>query len=288
MIRKHDTSRRCLPFFGSAVRSVVACAACFVVLIAASGRGQVRELPGATDGHGAFGLPDPRGGRLLVIPDLARPELLKAALCGGGRRVAVRFDRRQVERANDGRQTGRNFDTLAGSLYSVLGDPVDPGTACFLASEALLDGSTILSIAPPDGSGVCLQRERFAALRDRPVVHCWPLARLAPEKQVALVEFERRGKDALASLAFVDGSRTMFADIPAEFRGAGEDLWRADDGGVLTSEGLQIVCVLQRGGGYVLGTAWQGAEGRALSLWISEGSDRFTKVLNDYWYQAPL
>ena len=165
---------------------------------------------------------------------------------------------------------------------------VDPAAACFLPSEAMLAGSVILSVAPPDGPGVCVQRERFATLRDRPVVQCWPLARLTPDKQVALLEFERRGKDALAAIVVVDGSRTMFADVPAEFRGAGEDLWRVDDRGVLTPDGLRIVCALQRGGWLALGTAWQGAEGRLLSLWISQESDRLTKVINDYWYQAPV
>jgi hypothetical protein len=193
---------------------------CLSVLISVVGGAEVQDLPGATDGHGGFGLPDQRGSRLLLIPNLARPELLKAALCSGGRRVAVQFERRQVEGANDGRQTWPNFDKLAGSVYMVPGNTVDPDAPCFLASEALLAGSAVLSIAAPEGSGACLQLGRFATLRDRPVVHCWPLARLAPEKQVALLEFERRGKDARASLAFVDGSRTMFADFPAEFRGA--------------------------------------------------------------------
>jgi hypothetical protein len=259
---------------------------CLSVLVVTGGG--VQDLPGATDGYGGFGLSDQRGGRLLLIPDLARPELLRAAVCSGGRRVAVRFERRQVESANDGRQTGRNFDKLAGSVYTVLGNTVDPDAPCLLASEALLAGSTILGIAAPDGSGACLQRERFATLRDRAVVQCWPLARLAPKQQVALLEFERRGKAALASLVVIDGSRTMFADVPAEFRGAGADLWRVDDGGVLSPEGLQIFCALQRGGWYALGTVWHGAEGRLLSLWISEGSERFTKVINDYWYQAPM
>jgi hypothetical protein len=238
--------------------------------------------------HGGFGLPDQRGSRLLLIPKLERPELVKAALCGGVGRVAVQFERRQAGGANDGRQTWRNFDKLPGSIYRVLGTRVDPDAPCFLASEALLAGTAVLGIAaPPEGSGACLPPGRFATLRDRPVVHCWPLARLAPEQQVALLEFERRGKDALASLVLVDGSRTMFADFHAEFRGAGKDLWRVDDGGILSPEGLKIVCALHRGGRYVLGTAWAGAEGRVLSLWISEGSERFTKVINDYWYQAP-
>jgi hypothetical protein len=125
-------------------------------------------------------------------------------------------------------------------------------------------------------------------LRDRPVVHCWPIAQMGPGKQVALIEFERRGKEALASLVLVDGNRMMFADFPAEFRGAEQDLWRVDDGGVLSPEGLSVVCGLQRGGWYALGTAWSGAEGKVLSLWIADGSERFTKIMNDYWYQAPL
>ncbi len=258
------------------------------LLLNVASEAQVQDLPGATAGHGGFGLPDQRGRRLLVIPNLDRPELLKAALCGGGRRAPVQFERRQVEGANsDGRQTGSSFDKLAGSVFTVLGSTIDRDAPCFLASEALLAGNTVLSITAPDGSGACLQRGRFATLRDRPVVHCWPLARLDPEKQVALIEFERRGTDALASLVFIDGSRTMFADVHATFRGQGEDLWRVDDGGVLSPQGLTIVCALQRGDWYTLGTAWIGAEGRVLSMWVSEGGERFTKVLNDYWYQAP-
>jgi hypothetical protein len=270
-------------------------------LVCLVGGAQVQDLPTATDGHGGFALPDQRGSRLLLVtsqvdrdrgltnalPSLARPELLKVALCSGGRRVPVQFERRQVGGANDGRQSSSNFDQLAGSVFTVVGNTGDPGVPCFLASEALLAGSTVLSIAAPEGSAACLQRDRFATLRDRPLVHCWPLARLAPDKQVALLEFERRGTDALASLVVVDGSRTLFADFHAEFRGAGEDLWRVDDGGVLSPKGLTIVCALQRGGWYALGTAWAGAEGRLLSLWISEGSDRLTRAINDYWYQAP-
>jgi hypothetical protein len=252
------------------------------------GGAQAQDLPGATANHGGFGLPDQRGSRLLVIPKLDRPELLKAALCSGGRRVPVQFERRQIEGAtSDGRQTGSSFDRVAGSVFTVLGPTIDPDVPCFLVSEGLLAGRAVLSITAPEGSGACLQRGRFAMLRDRPVVHCWPLARLASEKQVALLEFERRGTDALASLVLVDGRRTMFADVPAEFRGPGEDLWRVDDGGVLSPQGLTIVCALQRGDWYALGTAWAGAEGRLLSLWVSEGGARFTKVLNDYWYQAP-
>jgi hypothetical protein len=258
-------------------------------LIALSGEAQVQDLPGATESHGGFGLPDQSGTRLLVMPwqDRSNPELLKAALCGGGGRVRVQFDRRQIESANNGRARSSNFEKLAGSVFRVLGNRVEADVPCFLASESLLAGSTVLGVAGPEGPGPCLLPDRFATLRDRRVVHCWPIARLGAGKHVVLLEFERRGKEALASLVLVDGARTMFADFTAEFRGAGESLWRVDDGGVLSPEGFTIVCALQRGSWYALGTSWAGAEGSSLSLWISDGSERLTKVVNDYWYQAP-
>ena len=257
-------------------------------LMTVAGGAQVQDLPGATDAHGGFGLSDQRGTRLLVIPNLARPELLKTALCSGGRRIPVQFNRRQAEAPNnDGRQTSNNFDRLPGNVFALVGNTAGPDAPCFLATDALLAGSTVLNVTSPESPGVCLQPGRFATLRDRPVVHCWPLARLTPDTHVVLVEFERRGRDALASLVLVDGSRALFADIRAEFRGPGEDLWRADDGGVLSPEGMTIVCALQRGSWYALATAWAAAEGRSLSLWIADGGDRFTQAINDYWYQAP-
>jgi hypothetical protein len=270
---------------------------CFTFFVAVLRGGSVQDLHSATTNHGGFGLPDQNGSRLLVMAgqdrstvnpvSLTHAELLKTALCGVAGRIPVQFERRQIDTATDGRATSSNFDTLAGSVFRVLRNKVDPGVPCFLASEALLAGSTVLSIAEPQGPGACLQVDRFTRLPDRRVARCWPIARLAAAKQVLLLEFERRGKDALASLVMVDGTRTRFADFTAEFRGPGEDLWRVDDGGVLSPEGITIVCALQRGSWYALGTAWAGAEGRSLSLWISDGSEQFTKVIDDYWYQAP-
>ena len=131
-------------------------------------------------------------------------------------------------------------------------------------------------------------RGRFAFLRSRPVVHCWPIARLGGEQKIALVEFRRQGKEALASLVLMDEDRTIFADYTAEFRGAGQDLWRADDGGVLSPEGFEVVCALQRPNGFALGISWGGAEGQSLALWTSDGNSWFTQVISDYWYQAPV
>jgi hypothetical protein len=258
------------------------------LLMSGVGGAQTPAAPGATENHGGFGLPDQRGRRLLVVPKLTRPELLHTALCAD-HRLPVQFERGQHEAAGgDGRQTSRSFDTLAGSVFTVVGtDAVTPDTPCFLASDAFMAGSIVLRVGATQGPESCREAGRFATTRERRVLHCWPLARLGPDAQVVLLEFERRGTDALASVVLVDGARTIFADIHAEFRKAGEDLWRVDDGGVLSPRGLTIVCALRRGAGYALGTAWAGTEGRSLSLWIAEGGDRFTEVVNDYWYQAP-
>ena len=263
-------------------------ALCLCLMLSAIGGAQV-DLPRATDAVGGFALQDKDGARLLLLPDVEHPERLKTALCSDGRRVAVQFERRQTARSGaNGRQTPRNFDELAGSVFRIGAGRVGSDAICFLASEPLLAGASALTISAPLQDGACQQRGRFASLRARPVVHCWPLARLQSGQQVALLEFARRGKDALASLAVVDGSRALFADYPAEFRGAGADLWRADDGGVLSPDGFRVVCALQRGSGLALGIAWAGPEGQSLSLWVSEGREPFRQVIRDYWYQAPL
>ena len=254
-----------------------------------AGGTQAKEPPGATEQHGGFALRDRSGGRLLLIPNLSRPEILKTALCSRGLQVPVRFERRQAERqGGNGRQTPQRFDELGGSVYTVLTGNVLDDATCFLASEPLLAGSTVLSVGAPSGPGGCAQIGQFATLRRRPVVHCWPLARVAPGIEIALLEFERRGKDALASIVFVDGGRTIFADYPAEYRAGGEDLWRVDDGGVLSPDNIEIVCALQRRDWYALGVRWSGAEGQLLQLWVADGSERFTKVISDYWYQSPI
>ena len=73
---------------------------CLALVMSVAGGAQVDNVPSATERHGGFALQDQTGGRPLLIPNLAAPEGLKAALCTGGRRFPVRFARRQVERTD--------------------------------------------------------------------------------------------------------------------------------------------------------------------------------------------
>jgi hypothetical protein len=265
------------------------------LLLLGNGR-QQRDLPSATAQHGGFALPDPGGTRLLANPDVPQADTLHAALCSDGRRYAVRFEGPQTEReGHDGRRTAYSFDRLAGSRFAVLqgriGGGKDPaGVACFLAGDALLSSATLLAARPasgPDECGPDLQR-RLSTARGRGVAHCWPIATLPAGRSLVLAEFVRQGPDALASMIMVGPDRAIFADYPATFRGEGEELWRAGDGGVLSPGDFRAVFVLQRGPSYVMGVSWAASEGQSLAVFVSTDDNRFTQVLSDYWYWAPL
>jgi hypothetical protein len=257
---------------------------------------QGQGLPGATAEHGAFAFPDPSGRRLLVVSDLARPELLHEAACSDGRRFPVRFERRQSEREGaNGRQSPYVFDKVAGSVFTVLRGTIGQESqigdvSCFLVSDALRSSGTWLPVERSDALRDCSSevRRRVASSRSRPVVNCWRLAALPDNRRVVVAEFARQNTHALASVVVIDRGRAIFADYPATFTGEGQDLWRADDGGVLSPDGFRIVFVLQRAQSYVLGVSWAGSEGQSLAVFVSNGANRFTQVIGDYWYRAPI
>ena len=55
----------------------------------------------------AFAFPNEQGTRLLATTAIANPEGLRVALCTGGQRVGVQFERKQPEGRNGSRQGGR-------------------------------------------------------------------------------------------------------------------------------------------------------------------------------------
>ena len=256
---------------------------------------QGQELPRATAQHGAFAFPDSNGTRLLAASELSQPDMVHDALCSDGRRVPVRFDRWQAERDNNGRQEPSNFDKLPGIVFTVMQGRIGGGqgaeaVSCFVAPTTLLSSATLLPVQPLTGSRECGPDvgSRLASSRNRPVVRCWRIAGLPTGRSLVLAQFARQGTDALASMVLLDHDRTIFADYPAKYEKEGQDLWRADDGGVMTPDGFQVVFLLQRGNSYVLGLSWAGSEGHSLTVAVSNDATRFTNVIVDYWYRAPI
>jgi hypothetical protein len=87
--------------------------------------------------------------------------------------------------------------------------------------------------------------------------------------------------------AVIEGDRRTYIDYPADFKGPGDDLWRADDGGEIRAEGSEVVFLLKRGTRYVMAVDWAGAEGNVLSVQAAEGS-QFKEVISDSWYRSPM
>ena len=70
----------------------------------------------------AFAFPSQDGTRLLATGEIGEPDTLHAALCSGGQRVSVEFERRQPEgKDSTGRQTPYNFPNTAGALFRIAG-----------------------------------------------------------------------------------------------------------------------------------------------------------------------
>jgi hypothetical protein len=270
------------------MRSTAVVALLFL-LVAADLRGQ--DNPAWTEQHGAFAFPDAAGTRLLSTADISTPELLRTALCSGDRRLAVRFERRQAESVTSShRQAPHNFDNTAGSVFRIVDAKVDPAATCFLAVDSFLAGATPVRLGRAADGSRCARDlyPHFGSAKSRPVVGCWPIAQSPTTTRVVLIEFARRLRYALASLAVVDGDTRMYLDYPADFTGPGADLWRVDDGGEIHAEDFEIVFLMTRGAAYVMAVAWSGAEGIALSLVTAEGDSDFRQVIGDSWYRSPL
>ena len=238
----------------------------------------------------AFAFPSQDGTRLLTTGEIADPSVLKTALCRGGQRLSVQFERRQSEgKASTGRQTPSNFDNTAGAVFRLDGASVNADAACLLADESFLAGAAIVPLKRPPSNARCskAQYPLFQAAKSRPVVACWPIDDSPTGVQVVIVEFARRLSHALASLVVIDGERRLYVDYPAEFKGPGADLWRADDGGEIHADAFEAVFLLRRGTTYWIAIDWAGAEGKNLSLQTADG-EAFKEVLTAYWYRSPL
>lgn len=238
----------------------------------------------------AFAFPNRTGELLLAPADLPQPSRMTKVVCPGGRVLRVRYLRQQNGRdGGSGRQISSEFENEAGAVFRVVGATVDEYATYLLAVDSLLVGASVEPLSRVDSVSACsaADQERLGVLRGRPVVHCWPLARVGVNLQVLLLEFERRGKDALASLLLLGPGIAAFEDYPAEYRGEGEDLWRVDDLGEMSPEGFKILFALRTAHTQVLGVSWASTESLSLSLLVSRDGRHFEELVQGNRYVAP-
>jgi len=239
----------------------------------------------------AFAFPNEQGTHLLVTTEVVKPEMLRIAVCSGNQQATVHFERTQsAGRNSTGRQTPRNFANTAGAVFRIVNGNVNPDSTCVLADDTFLSGAALVPFARPPQNARCSKADYppIQTDKNRAVVGCWPIAASSSGLRINIVEFSRLLTHALATLVVIDGERRMYVDYPAEFKGPGDDLWRADDGGEIHAEGFEVVFLLKRGSTFFLGVDWAGAEGNALSVHAAEAGSQFKEVVTDSWYRSPM
>jgi hypothetical protein len=263
---------------------------CLTSLLAAwllTATAAAQDVPPSTVENGAFAFANEAGTHLLVTSDVVA-ENLRTAFCAGAGPTTVVFERRQSGRPDRPRQTPQYFDDLTGTVFRLAAGRLDGGETCFLATDVFLSGTTVIPVRQGEDEACAVAvRRQLESSRSRSIVNCWTIGVLDKNRRIVLVEFERRGKDALASVVLLDNGRSIFADLAAEYRGEGQELWRAGDDGVLSPVGFHVVCVLQRGTFRALAISWSGEEGESVSLFVADTGNEFRAVIGDYWYRAP-
>ncbi len=258
------------------------------------------SAPATSDRYGAFAFPNAAGTELLIPHDLPHPERLHTALCGGGRKVAVRFVRRQTTRQDHARDWPEEFAQLEGAIFSVVNQRLDRRSTCFIAEDALLTGAELLRVNTSAKPASCTadDQRRIAALRPRGIASCWRIASAPPPNLVAAVEYTRSGRDALASVIVLPaassaqrtrggGAGGVMIDFPAEFKADGDDLWRVEDGGHLSPDGFLVPFLIRQAKTLIIPLAWSAAEGVSLHLYVADASAPARELISDYWYRAP-
>jgi hypothetical protein len=245
-----------------------------------------QDLPTAAPELGAFAFADAGGTRLLSTGNPQNPEALHVAICEGTGPLRVTFVGHQEQGEKDtGRQIAANFENTPGDVYKLVRGQVAKQTNCFLATDGFVASGSMRAVMRPTKPQPCDRevRTKIAQERQRAAANCWTIGR-----DIWLVEFVRQDKDMLAGLFVKDGAHMFVVDYPGTFEAEGGSVWRVDDGGVLSPEAIHVVFLQRRGAGYLMGAAWWGAEGNSIEVLEANSGDRFTPLLRDYWYWAPM
>lgn len=238
--------------------------------------------------EGSFGYADTAGRELLALDSLRNPARVRAALCARGESHRVVHARRQrPEPGGDERQSASNFSHLGGEVFRVAEGAAPADGTCYLTADSALAAAAAPVVANPASACDEALSRAAARARGRDVTACWPLATARSGAEVFLVQFTTIGADALAALVLADSARLRFADFPARYRGAGQDLWRVDDQGKFSPDGFAILFLARRSGADVLGVTWMGTEGENAFLLAADSADALRFVTKSYRYLSP-
>jgi hypothetical protein len=273
-----------------------ACIATVAVALVVSGCERARPIA-AQEGSsviggphtGAFGYVDSSGTELLALDSLPSPSNVRGAICAGAAVQPVRYDRWQARRPEDnGRQNAYNFRNERGQIFRLGQGHATPNASCYLSPDsALVANARSVTRRTPDECAPA-SVARIAAVKKREVVHCWHIADASARLAVLAVQFVAIDSNALASLVVVGDSSLLFDDFPAVSNKVEGSTWRVDDGGVFSPGDIDVLFVAAMPYGFVMATAWGGAEGESCALLVANPGGVFRGLDKGYRYQAPM
>ena len=228
----------------------------------------------------AFGFADSGGRRLIYVTDEYEameedgfdPAMYTMTIGPYGEIATVAYENVQEESdQNTWRDSMENFNNLPGFLYSPADTRFTKNKTYVLASMGpLMDA--LIALSPPGWKGNTPPMaeetiESIAAYKGRGVEWGKVLANTKKDEGlIGLVLFERQGNDMLFSIVYMDETKTLFWDCPAEYDEV--STWRVDTG---DGPGLLEPLLLARfEEGLLLMLTWGSAEGESILLLCEE------------------
>jgi hypothetical protein len=234
--------------------------------------------------EGGFALANTNGTELIALDHIPEPTRIRAAVCTGAGLYGVTYTHDQAGDPNHaGPETAANFGNLTGQIFRTE-RPVSGDQTCYLSADsALVAGAHPLT---PATKPECNEHwpHILAAAKGRQVTKCWFLG-VGPESvQLLAAQFAPRDTTILASLVVIDGTKFLFKDFPAKYEPDPQSTWRVDDQGIFSPHDFTILFLSHPRGAWVMGLTWAGEEGEDSYLLVTDSSNVFQEVTQDYRY----
>lgn len=170
------------------------------------------------------------------------------------------------------RNVASNITQDAGAWFDVVNGKFKENESCLLIEKDAFQGHTFLPYKPVEQGKFSDKRIRkVTEFKKRKVIKQGLIGEISPCVQIGLVEFERTGKNVLASIVMTTPNGLVFKDFPATYVD-GVWTWSVDDGGEIDPQMFNILFVTKSKTGYTLGLEWIDVEGSTLRVLQQNGN----------------
>ncbi|MCP1356519.1 hypothetical protein [Aneurinibacillus migulanus] len=236
-----------------------------------------------------FAYTDKTGKHLLAfdLKSSDRPKRFSKVICSPGKVRNVKYVKYQREgKKSNQRNVASNITQDEGAWFNIVNGNFKENESCLLVEKDAFQGHTFVSYKPVE-KGKFFEKtlEKIEEFKKRKVVKQGLIAEISPGVQIGLVEFERRGKNALASIVMTTPNALVFEDFPATYDEV--STWRVDDQGEINPGMFHVLFVTKSKTGYTIGLEWMGFEGNNLSV-LQQNGNAFYNIKESGRYMAPL